>query len=204
VNDTSSARRNDDAILRQISKGDVDALTEWFHRHKDALYAFIFYRVGGDPELTADAVQSTFAAALERLDRYDPERGDMITWLRFLSRNIVRSQMAGHRRDVQLQTVWDRIDESLQAAYQRIESDLLPEDILQRKETRELVQMTLANLPPQYQQVLEAKYIENHPLETIAKIRDTSLDSVKSMLRRARAAFRECFLAIAKMEIPDV
>ncbi len=204
MNDTSSARRNDDAILRQISKGDVDALTEWFHRHKDALYAFIFYRVGGDPELAADAVQSTFAAALERLDRYDPERGDMITWLRFLSRNIVRSQMAGHRRDVQLQTVWDRIDESLQAAYQRIESDLLPEDILQRKETRELVQMTLANLPPQYQQVLEAKYIENHPLETIAKIRDTSLDSVKSMLRRARAAFRECFLAIAKMEIPDV
>jgi len=204
VNNPSTATLNDVANLKLIADGDVDALTEWFHCHKDALYAFVFFRVGSDPELAADAVQSTFADALQKLGQYQPERGEMITWLRYLSRNIVRALLSRHRQGVQLQTVWDRIDGSLQEAYQRIESQLLPEEILQREETRELVQMTLANLPPNYQEVLEAKYIENKTLETIAMLHETSLDSVKSMLRRARAAFRECFLAIANMEMTDV
>ena len=126
-----------------------------------------------------------------------------ITWLRYLSRNIVRSLLEKHRRGVQLQAVWDQIDDSLRAAYEAIDQEALPDAVLQREETRELVQMTLANLPPQYRHVLESKYIDNQPLEAIAQVRNTSIDGVKSMLRRARAAFRECFLAIAKMEMSD-
>jgi RNA polymerase sigma factor (sigma-70 family) len=85
-----------------------------------------------------------------------------------------------------------------------LDSELLPDAVLEREETRELVDVAMSNLPSQYREVLQAKYVDNLSLEHIAGLRDTTIDSVKSMLRRARAAFRECFLAIAKVEMSDV
>ncbi len=196
-----SASPGSDELLTQIRAGDPGALTAWFEDHVDALYAFVYYRLGRDPDLAADATQTTFAIALERLGDYDPERGAMLTWLRTLSRNVIRDTLRAHRRAAQLQTAWNNIDASLQRIYERIDRELLPDAALERAETRELVGMTLANLPPQYREVLEAKYMEGHPLEAIARMRSVTIDSVKSMLRRARAAFRETFLTLAQSEV---
>ena len=196
-----SASPGSDELLTQIRAGDPGALTAWFEDHVDALYAFVYYRLGRDPDLAADATQTTFAIALERLGDYDPERGAMLTWLRTLSRNVIRDTLSAHRRAAQLQTAWNNIDASLQRIYDRIDRELLPDAALERAETRELVGMTLANLPPQYREVLEAKYMEGHPLEAIARMRSVTIDSVKSMLRRARAAFRETFLTLAQSEV---
>jgi len=191
-------------MFGRIATGDEDALESWFQRHKNDVYSFIYYRVGNDPDLAADATQATFTVALERLADFEPQRGDMTNWLRFLSRNIIRDMLSKHRRGMQLQTVWDRIDQSLRDSYSKMDSELLPDAVLEQEETRELVDMALANLPPQYREVLVAKYIENQSLDAIATFRETSIDSVKSMLRRARGAFRECFLAISKLEMSDV
>jgi DNA-directed RNA polymerase specialized sigma24 family protein len=57
--------------------------------------------------------QSTFLTALERLGEFDPQRGDMADWLRYLSRNVTRDLLSRHRRGVQLQAVWDGIDDQL-------------------------------------------------------------------------------------------
>jgi RNA polymerase sigma-70 factor (ECF subfamily) len=187
--------------LARIRQGDPQALDDWFRQNVDSVYAFVFYRVGNDPDLAADATQAAFAAALERLAEYDPERGDMVSWLRTLSRNIVRDTLRQHRRETQLALVWERIDETLKRVYERIDQDLLPDEAMERQETRELVGMTLASLPPQYRDVLQAKYVDGHPLEAIARMRETTLDSVKSMLRRARLAFKETFLTLAQTEI---
>jgi len=194
----SAPPTRDEGLLAKLRAGDPDALAAWFERHVDALYAFTYYRVGKDPDLAADATQSTFAIALERLADYDPQRGEMLTWLRMLSRNVVRDLLARHRKAAQLQLAWDNIDASLGRIYERIDRELMPDAALERKETRELVGMTLANLPPQYREVLEAKYMEGCPLEAIAATRAATIDSVKSMLRRARAAFRETFLTLAR------
>ena len=181
--------------LDRITRGDPAALTQWFEQNVDAVYAFVFYRVGNDCDLAA------FALALERLGDYDPQRGGMVTWLRVLSRNIVRDLLAKHRKAVQLQTVWNNIDQSLKRIYERIDRELLPDAALERQETKELVSMTLANLPPHYREVLEAKYFDEQPLEAIARMREATIDSVKSMLHRARAAFRETFLTLAGSEV---
>ena len=194
----SGSSETDAGVLRRIAAGDPAVLTAWFETNVDALYAFAFYRVGSDPDLAADATQATFALALERLGDFDPSRGSMATWLRMLSRNIIRDLLLRHRKAVQLQTTWDNVDASLARTFERMDHDLLPDAALEREETRELVGMALTNLPPQYREVLEAKYMEGHPLEAIARMRSATVDSVKAMLRRARAAFRETFLALAK------
>jgi RNA polymerase sigma-70 factor (ECF subfamily) len=192
---------SDPHLARRLADGDPQALTAWFEGHVDAVYAFAFYRVGRDPDLAADVTQSTFTRALERLDDYDPERGTMATWLRWLSRNIIRDTLAAHRKAAQLQTAWDNIDASLHRIFDRLDRELLPDAALELQETRQLVGMTLANLPPHYREVLESKYMHDHSLDDIATTRSTTLDSVKSMLRRARAAFRETFLTLARSDV---
>lgn len=188
-------------MLAGILRGDPQALTLWFEAHVDAVHAFICYRVGNDPDLAADATQATFATALERLREYDPARGDMVTWLRTLSRNEIRGVLAARGKALQMQTLWDRIDQSLKDVLGHIDAEPLPDEAMEREETRELVGMTLANLPPHYKEVLDAKYVDGLSLETIAQMRQTTIDGVKAMLRRARAVFKETFLTIAKAEM---
>ena len=190
-----------DPLLDSIRAGDPAALTVWFERHVDAVYAFVFYRVGNDPDLAADGTQATFAHALEHLGDYDPERGEMVTWLRMLSRNVVRRILTTQRKAAQLQTVWDNIDSSLCRIYRQLDTEPLPDAAVEREETRELVGMALANLPPHYREVLEAKYLHDQTLEAIARARLATVDAVKSLLHRARAAFRETFLTLAESEV---
>ena len=151
-------------------------------------------------DLAQDITQSTFALALKKLDKYDPERGAMLNWLRLLSRNLIRDQLRYRQRAIDFQAVWDGIDDHLALVFDNLENELIPDDVLARKETQELVSVTLANLPQQYQEVLTAKYLDNSSLAYIAEKRQVSIDSVKSMLRRARIAFRETFVTINKAE----
>ena len=186
--------------LAQLKAGNEAALNEWFNRNVDSLYTFIYYRVGSNTDLAEDIVNSTFTLAIKKLDKFDPDRGTMINWLRLLSRNIIRDQLRFRQRIVDFQAVWDGIDDHLSAVFEELDSNLIPDSILERKETQELVAVTLANLPEHYKEVLTMKYLQEHSLAHIADVRNVSVDSVKSMLRRARIAFKETFLTISRAE----
>ena len=189
--------------LRKICEGDPAALEHWFRAHVDALYGFIYYRVGNDPQAAADVTQSTFARALERMADFDPDRGTMAAWLRVTSRNLIRDHLKVSRRNVPLQDLWARLDETLESRISELADEELPTDVLARDETRELVSMTLANLPDHYREVLDAKYLNDRSLEAIAAARGTTIDSIKGLLKRARAAFKETFQTLANPEIPS-
>jgi RNA polymerase sigma-70 factor (ECF subfamily) len=191
------------ADLQRIRDGDPAALRTWFDDHVDAVYGFVFYRVGNNPQSAADVTQATFERALERLADFDPQRGSMAAWLRVTSRNLIRDHLNTSRRHVPLQDLWARLDAVLESHYSEIDDRDLPAEVLARAETRELVSITLANLPSHYREVLDAKYLEEQSLEAIATSRGASIDSIKSLLRRARAAFKHTFQTLADPEIPS-
>ena len=70
----------------------------------------------------------------------------VLPWLTGLCRNEIRRAL-GERRGVSLEEAWERFDEELLAVYARIESEPLAEAALERAETRELVNATMAQLP---------------------------------------------------------
>ena len=51
------------------------------------------------------------------------------------------------------------MDEQLRDIYARLESEPLDDEVLRREETREMVGATMSQLPPQYREALEAKYV---------------------------------------------
>ena len=185
------------ADWRAATEGDRGAIARFYDAHVDGLYAFVFYRVGRDASLAEDVVQETFAFALSRRETYDDSRGSVASWLAVLSRNVIRDHLRAHRRSDELQQAWDRIDATLAQTFAAMTERPLPGEVLERAETRDLVHMAVANLPDQYRVVLTRKYIDGESLETLSGELGISVDATKSLLARARRAFRDTFATVS-------
>ncbi len=185
------------ADLRAARDGDRDAITRLYDAHVDGLYAFVFYRVGRDATLAEDVVQETFATALARPEAHDPSRGSVGSWLTVLSRNVIRDHLRDHHKSDQLQHTWERIDATLAQTFAAMAERPLPGEVLERAETRDLVHMAVANLPDQYRNALTRKYVDGESLETLAGELGISIDATKSLLARARRAFRDTFATLS-------
>lgn len=190
-------RERPDAALRAAQAGDTGAIGRFYDEHVDGLYAFVFYRVGRDQTLAEDVVQETFTVALSRQAAYDPERGSVKSWLTVLSRNVIRDQLRAHKRSDELATAWERIDATLAQTFAAMAERPLPGEVLERAETRDLVHMAVANLPEQYRTVLTRKYVDGESLETLSSELGISVDATKSLLARARRAFRDTFATLS-------
>jgi RNA polymerase sigma-70 factor (ECF subfamily) len=185
------------ADLRAARAGDKEAIARFYDAHVDGLYTFIYYRVGRDTALAEDVVQETFAIALSRRTEHDPSRGSVATWLAVLSRNVIRDHLKAHRRSDELGAAWERIDATLAQTFAAMAERPLPGEVLERAETRDLVHMAVANLPGQYRTALTRKYIDGESLETLAGELGISTDAAKSLLARARRAFRDTFATLS-------
>src|SRR6476646_10156797 len=185
------------AELRAAQGGDRAAIARLYDAHVDGLYAFVFYRVGRDATLAEDVLQETFAVALSRRADYDAARGSVGSWLTVLSRNVIRDHLRAHRRADDLQAAWDRIDATLAQTFAAMAERPLPGDVLERAETRDLVHIAIAHLPEQYRTALTRKYVDGESLETLARDLGISVDATKSLLARARRAFRDTFATVS-------
>jgi RNA polymerase sigma-70 factor (ECF subfamily) len=183
--------------LRAARAGDRDAIGRLYDAHVDGLYAFVFYRVGRDQTLAEDVVQETFAVALARAHAYDPARGSVGSWLTVLSRNVIRDHLRAHKRSDELQARWERVDVTLSQMFAAMAERPLPGEVMERAETRDLVHMAVAHLPDQYRTALTRKYVDGESLETLAAELGISVDATKSLLARARRAFRDTFATLS-------
>ena len=183
--------------LRAAQDGDRAAIARFYDAHVDGLYAFVFYRVGRDTSLAEEVVQETFTLALVRQSAYDPARVSVCSWLTVLSRNVIRDHLRAHRRADDLQATWERIDATLAQTFAAMAERPLPGEVLERAETRDLVHMAIANLPEQYRTALTRKYVDGESLETLAGELGISIDATKSLLARARRAFRDTFATLS-------
>ncbi len=192
-----NAKRDAAALKRR----EPEATEMWFLAHADQIYTFVFYRVGRDPEVAADVVQETFLAALDRIDRYDSDRGSMSVWLMYLARNSIRSANRHRSRMRTDSGMWERIDERLVPSSLDLVAEPLPLDLLERREAAELVQMTLVHLEEKHRRALVEHYFEHRSLAEMAGRNAMTEGAVKSLLFRARNAFRVAFGVISG-EVP--
>jgi RNA polymerase sigma-70 factor (ECF subfamily) len=188
--------QEDRELRDRVLAGDREAAEELFQRHVDPLYEFVHYRLGADRGLVEDVVQDTMLVALEGLAGFDG-RSTLHTWLC----GIAKNKISAHRRrqrPVPLEDVLEESQVEIDAILARVESEPLPEWVLERKETSELVGATLSSLPPDYRQALCEKYIEGCSVAEMAERNGKSEKAMESMLVRSRSAFGRVFELIAK------
>lgn len=183
--------------FRRLRRRDKEEVVRWFNSFADPVYGFIFYRVGRDADLAGDVAQETFVTALETIDRFDPSRGEMFPWLTYIARNCIRKLLRRKSRDGVLADFWNTVDHQLTKAKTDLNAGILPEQLLEKKETAELVRMALTNLPVRYQVTLRRRYFEDMSLQEMASYEGSSEGAMKVLLHRARRAFRTAFETIS-------
>ena len=193
---------------KQALAGDSATIQMLADAMVDPLYQFCFYRVDRDRHTCEDVVQETLVRAIRELAAYEPSRSDanIFPWLIGLARNEIQRVFAQEKNTTSLQSLWQRMDDDLRDIFDRLESDPLGDDVLEREETREMVNVTMSQLPPHYREALEAKYVDRKTVRDIAATSSNTEKAVESLLTRARQAFRETFLALARnlnIEFPN-
>ena len=185
---------------RRALAGDSESVDLLARQVLEPLYRFCFHRLGRNQALAEDVVQETMLVAIERLESYDPTRsgGRIWGWITGLARNEIRRALSRFEEGISLQFFWESTDVRLLEALRKIESETVGEADLVRLETRQLVNVTMSQLPVHYQQALKAKYLNGQSLREMAVSLRVSVEAVESLLSRARRAFRETFVVLTQ------
>lgn len=164
------------------------------------LYSFALYRVGKNQHWCEEVVQETMLRALRDLRQYDPPRAqnNIFPWLTGLARNEIQRVLSREKSTVSMQTLWANLDHELLGLYAKLEEEPFADELLQREETRELVNATMAQLPDHYRETLEDKYVRGKSQREMAEGRKVTEKALESQLVRARKAFRATFLALSR------
>lgn len=182
----------DAATRAAILAGDPEGLKSLWERHFRPLYAFCWHRTGRDREAAEEATREALLLGLERIGEFDPDRGDLDTWLAFLSRNVIRDANRRVRRFVAMEA-----DVAAAGAGDASESGLA-----ERHETAARVGVALERLPGRYREVLDRKYLRGESVRSIAAAAASTEKAVESLLVRAREAFKRAFLSVTNVLEP--
>jgi RNA polymerase sigma-70 factor (ECF subfamily) len=196
----------DETWRRKALQGDETAVKVLLEYVLKPLYGFCLYRVGKNQHWCEEVVQETMMRALRDLAAYEPSRAgnNVFPWLTGLARNEIQRVLQREKSAASLQTLWANLDQELLGLYAKLETAPFDDDLLQRQETRDLVNATMAQLPDHYRETLEEKYVQGKSQREMAQHRQLSEKALESQLTRARNAFRVTFLALSRHLQPEV
>jgi RNA polymerase sigma-70 factor, ECF subfamily len=180
----------DHGVVASFLAGEERAFQELVERYQGRLLNFV-YRTVGDRERAEDLVQEVFIRVYRHLHRFDPTK-KFSTWIYTIASNLAKNELRNRSRNplVLFQTIrkhWDDEDRPLQFE----DSSMRPDDLYRKRHLRELVEASVAKLPPHHRQVFVLRELEGKSYEEIAEITHCNLGTVKSRLNRARNSFAE-------------
>lgn len=177
--------------LRRLAERRPEDIRLWFESYFAVVHGFVRRRVARYPDLADDVTQDTFLVALRHIHEYDPDRGAMLPWLTYIARNCARKAL---RRARPVGTA-DIAEVEVGEGFLGLDTGPLPEEMLARDEVVDRVHAALSALAPHHQRVLESHYFLEQPLKQIARGDSVTVGAVKSLLHRARLAFKDAFEA---------
>ncbi|NLN79538.1 MAG: sigma-70 family RNA polymerase sigma factor [Armatimonadetes bacterium] len=152
-------------------------------------------RLLGDADEAADLTQDTFLAAYKAWDSF---RGDSTayTWLYRIAVNLCKNKFRErgrrqHFEGLSLDSGSDYNFDPSDTWKDRVkDASDTPDEALERKELKELIEEAIEQLPPDYRIVAVLRDLQGLSYAEIAVAADLSVDVVKTRLARARGMLR--------------
>jgi RNA polymerase sigma-70 factor (TIGR02960 family) len=187
--------------LARARAGDQDAFRELTDPYRRELQLHV-YRIVGSAQDAEDLLQETLLAAWRGLERFEG-RASVRAWLyRIATNRSLDALRASRRRPEDLQRMTEVPEPTRRAEpvwlepYPDVLLEGVPDDAPgpdARYEAKEAIALALIvglqHLPPQQRAVLVLRDVLGFRAAEAAEMLDTSVASVNSLLRRARAAF---------------
>ncbi len=161
-------------VIAAAQRGDVDATTELFTRHKQRVARQIL-RMTGDPTSVEDLLQEVFVAAFSALSGFRQD-AQFETWLHTIATNKVRNWWDAQRR---------REARERNAASPAPRESASPEDHALATEHLARFYAALGALPDKLREAFTARAIEHLSLQEASALLGVPVSTVSYRTRRA-------------------
>jgi RNA polymerase sigma-70 factor, ECF subfamily len=168
-----AAEPSDPELVERARGGEREAFGFLYRRHQAYVYRFARAMTGSSP-LAEDIVQEVFLVLMRDLDRYDPSRAALRTYLFGIARNLSRYKIRTLRRLLPL----DHADDA--AGSEDPSAALSAND-----ETRHL-RRCVRGLPARYREVIVLCDLQELDYTETAVVLNVPIGTVRSRLHRGR------------------
>lgn len=169
--------------LARHCRGDRDAFGELLRAYRAPVYGYLV-RCGVPPASRDDVFQEIFVKIHLAAARYQPSR-PLRPWLFTIVANTARNHLRDESRHRALGTL---------PAHAEPRTDHGPETLAEIRETVAWLERALPGLPVAQREVLVLGSVGGLGLKDIAAVLDTPLNTVKTLMRRARMALAEALV----------
>lgn len=172
--------------VEQARAGEAEAISELYQIHKNAVYKFIYFRVGSQAD-AEDLFQEIMLAAFDSLPRF---RGEVpfLHWCYQIARNKINYfwRRKGQDRTFELDEETTGFEEEwvegLDPEEQATEDAKIFDEI---EKVREKISQVMEQLPENYRTVLKLRFFEGMTLSQIAETMRITLSNAKVLQHRA-------------------
>ena len=173
----------DDVLLAQrIRSGDRDALGELYDRYASVALATAL-RVVANREQAEDLVHDGFVAVWQKIDRFDPMRGSLRSWLLTVVRNRAIDRLRSARSSIAIEVA----DEQ---SLLRTSPNPTWEAAIAHRSAAQL-RSALEALPAEQRQAIELAYFGGNTYREIAVLTNVPLGTANGRLRLGLAKLRD-------------
>jgi len=178
-------------LARGLAAGEPQAFERFVEHFRSKIFHYSWLMCGR-PDDAEEVAQETLLKVFQNLDQLrDPDR--VRAWVFRIARNACLMQ---RRKSVFAPSHELSVDD-LPPSSEIEDSADRPDEELRRAEVRAVLDLVIAELPPDYRSVVLLRDLEELSTEETAQILELSTDAVKTRLHRARAAMRpklDCYL----------
>jgi RNA polymerase sigma-70 factor, ECF subfamily len=173
---------DDRALVARILGGDRDRFTELVRRYEKRLVNYVF-RITHRYEEAHDLAQEIFVKVYLALDRYDPKY-QFSTWLFRIAQNA--SIDALRKKSISEVPLARPSEDEPEREREFADPGVSPYRDLKNKELASAIDEAVANLPPDYRELIQLRHFAELSYEEIATMKKLPLGTVKNKLFRAR------------------
>jgi RNA polymerase sigma-70 factor, ECF subfamily len=187
--DKSEANR----LVRQLARMNEAAWRRFCRLYTQPLFAFVRYALGLDAQKTEEVVQLTLIRCVRSIKTFDPQRGDLVDWLKAVARNEAHTFIRQNRNSASHTPHSTFPPAVIEQILETLDKAEMPDEILARRDLQLLVQEVLLSLGERQREALVMKYAEDSKVSEIARHLNSTEKAVESLLARARDSFRAAF-----------
>lgn len=171
-------RGRDGTLARAVARGEREAIAALTRRCLPVVHA-VARRLLNDPAEAEDVAQETFIKVWRAIERFDPERARLETWVARIATNACYDRLRKRRES--------QIDEDHP---ERADGAPDAEGLLAAGGSTDRVREAIAALPPRQRTALELCSLRDHTNIEAADILGVSVEAVESLLARARRTLK--------------
>ncbi len=179
--DDRAAREQE--LISQARDGNLEAFNELILTYQDIVFRQASWMLN-EEEAAEDAAQEVFLQVFRKLTMF--RGGSFRSWLLKITTNYCLDQIRSRTRHRQVPWEGSYADgEEKDSDWMKVREDL-PEQALERSETREMINRCFQKLTPEYRTILLLIDIQEFDYREASAVLGLPLGTVKSRLARAR------------------